>query len=55
MTIQYKDFRIKHLPDGMPLQESEDHPIPAGAYGVKPQGKVPADWTAPVYGVQQKE
>lgn len=50
MTIQYKDFKIKHLPDDMPLQQPEDHPIPADAYGVKPQGKVPADWKPPVYG-----
>jgi arylsulfatase A-like enzyme len=50
MTIQYKDFKIKHLPDDMPLQKAEDHPIPNDAYGVKPQGKLPADWKAPVYG-----
>lgn len=50
MEIQYKDFRIKHLPDDLPLQEAKDHPIPADAYGVKPQGKLPPDWKAPVYG-----
>jgi arylsulfatase A-like enzyme len=50
MKIQYKDFRIKHLPDDMPLLQAADHPIPAEAYGVKPQGKVPADWKPPVYG-----
>lgn len=50
MTIQYKDFKIKHLPDDMPLLKAEDCPIPDDAYGVKPQGKLPAGWTAPVYG-----
>lgn len=50
MTIQYKDFKIKHLPDDLPLQTAEDHPIPAEAYGVRPQGKLPKDWKAPVYG-----
>lgn len=50
MTIQYKDFRIKHLPDDLPLQTAADHPIPADAYGVRPQGRLPKDWKAPVYG-----
>lgn len=50
MEIQYKDFRIKHLPDDAPLQKAEDHPIPADAYGVRPQGKLPKDWKAPIYG-----
>ncbi|KAA5539421.1 sulfatase-like hydrolase/transferase [Roseiconus nitratireducens] len=52
MKIQYKDFRIKHLPDAMPLETAEDHPIPADAYGVKPQGKLPKDWKPPVFGEQ---
>jgi arylsulfatase A-like enzyme len=55
MTIQYQDFKIKHLPDEMPLQTIEDHPIPDDAYGVKPQGKLPADWKAPVYGERRKQ
>ncbi|MFT5465903.1 MAG: choline-sulfatase [Verrucomicrobiales bacterium] len=50
MEIQYKDFKIKHLPDDAPLQKAEDHPIPAGAHGVRPQGKLPKDWKAPIYG-----
>ena len=49
MRIQYKDFRIKHLPDDLPLEQAEDHPIPDGAYGVRPQGKLPTDWKAPIY------
>lgn len=49
MTIQFKDFKIKHLPDDMPLLKPEDHPIPADAHGVKPQGKLPKDWKAPIY------
>lgn len=50
MEIQYKDFKIKHLPDDLPLQKAEDHPIPADAVGVRPQGKLPKDWKPPVYG-----
>ncbi|MBI1311397.1 sulfatase-like hydrolase/transferase [bacterium] len=50
MTIQYKDFRIKHLPDNLPLLKPEDYPIAGDAYGVRPQGKLPKDWKAPIYG-----
>lgn len=50
MTIQYKDFRIKHLPDDIPLQQLADHPIPDDAYGVRPQGHLPDDWTPPIFG-----
>ena len=50
MKIQYKDFKIKHLPDDLPLQTPKDHPIPKGSLGVKPQGKLPKGWTPPVYG-----
>ena len=49
MKIQYKDFRIKHLPDDLPLLKPEDHPIPTGAHGVRPQGRLPKDWKAPIY------
>lgn len=50
MKIEFKDFRIKHLPDDLPLEKPEDHPIPAGAHGVRPQGRLPNDWKPPVYG-----
>jgi arylsulfatase A-like enzyme len=50
MKIQYKDFQIKHLPDDLPLQNAADHPIPADAYGVRPQGRLPKDWKPPIYG-----
>lgn len=50
MTIQYRDFRIQHLPDDLPLVQPEDVTIPADAYGVRPQGKVPEDWKPPRYG-----
>ncbi len=50
MKIQYKDFKIKHLPDDLPLQTADDHPIPEDAYGVRPQGRLPRDWTPPIYG-----
>jgi arylsulfatase A-like enzyme len=50
MKIQYKDFKIKHLANNLPLEKAEDHPIPADAHGVRPQGKLPKDWKPPVYG-----
>ena len=50
MEIQYKDLKIKHLPDALPLIEVAAAPIPATAHGVRPQGNLPADWQAPVYG-----
>ena len=54
MTIQYKDFKIKHLPDDLPLQTANDHPIPPDAYGVRPQGRLPKNWKPPIYGKQSK-
>jgi hypothetical protein len=50
MQIQYKDIRIKHLPDNLPLLTIQDRPIPKGAYGVRPQGQPEKGWKAPVYG-----
>jgi len=50
MTIEYKEFRIKHLPDDLPLLQLKDHPIPAGSLGVRPQGRLPKNWQPPVYG-----
>lgn len=50
MKIQYKDFKIKHLPDDLPLQQAKDHPVPANAYGVRPQGRLPKNWKPPIYG-----
>ncbi len=52
MVIQYKDFKIKHLPDDLPLLTTEDAAIPAESPGVRPQGKLPKDWKPPVYGEQ---
>ncbi len=49
MKIQYKDFKLQHLPDNLPLLKAEDHPILDGSLGVKPQGKLPKDWQPPVY------
>ena len=49
MKVQYKNFRIKHLPDDLPLLESAAHPIPTGSRGVRPQGKLPPDWKPPIY------
>lgn len=53
MKIQYKDFKIKHLPDDLPLLKAEDCPIPDGSIGVRPQGRLPADWKPPVYKSEQ--
>ncbi|QDT10367.1 sulfatase-like hydrolase/transferase [Planctomycetes bacterium K23_9] len=50
MKIQYKDFKVKHLPDDMPLITPDEALISAGSKGVRPQGRLPADWKAPVYG-----
>jgi hypothetical protein len=50
MKIQYKDFKIKHLPDDLPLRTFADAPIPATAVGVRPQGRLPKDWQPPVFG-----
>lgn len=49
MKIQFKEIRIKFLPDDLPLLKPVDHPIPAGSLGVKPQGQLPKDWQPPVY------
>lgn len=49
MTIQYKDVRIKHLPDDEPLLTAKDVTIPDDAHGVRPQGRLPPDWKPPVY------
>ena len=50
MKVQFKDLKIQHLPDNLPLLTATDRPIPAGATGVRPQGRLPADWKPPVYG-----
>lgn len=50
MKIQFKDFKIKHLPDDLPLLTPEAVKIPADAQGVRPQGRLPKDWQPPVYG-----
>lgn len=52
MKVQYKGILIKHLPDDAPLKLTSDTPIPDGAYGVRPQGRLPADWKPPIYGEQ---
>jgi choline-sulfatase len=53
MKVQFKDFRIKHLPDNLPLIQPSEALIPLGSLGVKPQGKLPDGWQPPVY--QKKE
>ncbi|MEM0924908.1 MAG: sulfatase-like hydrolase/transferase [Planctomycetota bacterium] len=38
MQIQYKDFKLKHLPDDLPLKSAEETAIPDSAKKVVPQG-----------------
>ena len=38
MTIEYKDMRIKHLPDDLPLHTAKNNPHTKGSKGVRPQG-----------------
>lgn len=49
MTIQYRNFRIRHLPDDLPLKTRDEVEIPDDAYGVRPQGRLPKDWKPPIY------
>ena len=49
MTIEFKDMRIKHLADDLPMLTLGGNPIPQGSIGVRPQGKLPENWKAPVY------
>jgi arylsulfatase A-like enzyme len=49
MTIEYKDMKIKHLADDLPLLTLKQNPIPNGSKGVRPQGKLPKGWKPPVY------
>jgi hypothetical protein len=54
MKIQYKDILLKLLPDDLPVLSATDAKIPEGALGVKPQGKLPKDWTPPIFGKPAK-
>ena len=49
MTIEYKDMKIKHLPDDLPALTGDKYPIPKGSKGVRPQGRLPSDWEPPIY------
>jgi len=49
MKVEFKEMRIKHLPDDLPLLQLKDHSIPKGSLGVRPQGKLPKNWKPPVY------
>lgn len=49
MRVQFRNLRIKNLPDDLPLISSDQVEIPADAVGVKPQGRLPADWKPPRY------
>ena len=39
MTIQYRQFLLKRLPDDLPLLGPDQAPIPADARQVEPQGQ----------------
>ena len=49
MTIEYKEMKIKHLPDDLPMLTVNQYPIPKGSKGVRPQGRLSKDWKPPVY------
>ena len=49
MTVEFKEMRIKHLPDNLSLLTMADSIIPKGARGVRPQGKLPENWKPPVF------
>ena len=49
MTVEFKEMRIKHLPDNLPLLKFAFHSIPPNAYRVRPQGRSAKDWKAPIY------
>ncbi len=49
MTIQYRNVRLRRLPDDLPLLTEQDVNIPAGSRGVRPQAKLPVDWKPPVH------
>ena len=49
MKVEFKEIRIKHLPDDLPVLKLKEHPIPKGSTGVQPQGKLPKNWKSPVY------
>jgi hypothetical protein len=38
MTIQYRDFFLKQLPDDLPIIKPDEAKIPASAVKVVPQG-----------------
>ncbi len=50
MRVQFRELKIKQLPDEVPLISSDQVTIPDDAVGVRPQGRLPADWQAPIYG-----
>ena len=52
MTLEFKDMRIRHLPDDLPILTLADSPIPAEALQARPAGKVPKNWKAKRYGEQ---
>ena len=50
MTLEYKDMRIRHLPDDLPLLTLVDSPIPSQAFQARPSGKLPKNWKPQRYG-----
>jgi len=49
MIIEFKEMKIKHLADNLPLLSVKQHGIPKGSKGVRPQGRLPDGWKPPVY------
>ncbi|MFL2938045.1 MAG: sulfatase-like hydrolase/transferase [Opitutales bacterium] len=50
MTLEFKDMRIRHLPDDLPLLTLVDSPIPPQAFQARPSGKLPKNWKPQRYG-----
>ena len=52
MTIEYKDFRSSTC--GRSTSIATESPNSDAAYGVRPQGRLPPDWKAPIFGEVNK-
>ena len=49
MEIQFRNILLKNLPDALPLRTAADTKIPAGSFGVRPQGTPAKGWKPPLY------
>ncbi len=49
MQVQFKNLSLRPLPDALENVSADEVQIPSGSKGVRPQAKLPKDWTPPVY------